>query len=489
MISSLPGRSFEGAEEEILVDGGGHFRLVIPDFRHVSFDATAAGRMDARKVLFHFEKTQHSIRVDLVLAPASVVHGRFVNGDGTPARIRETLLSRLSQVDRELDVPSGVAVASLKDEWDFRPGAIVPGEIGSTGVIHLDDDTWSIPVTSAWTRIALVARRTIVGWIEFEDKKVAPDPRSEVPLLVDPRLLPSSGEPRTVHVKIVDAVGQAVHCPAGSVYLEDDHSRPMSLLARRDDRLARDGEIDFLEVPFGTWSVQKQADGDKAFDEPEFKLDGERVHSDIEVRELGPRELPKCARLRISFTRGDGSPLFSKNSPTSSWPISEVRLYRRDRGEMRAATWIETADDPESSTKSLKVPRGEYIVVASSSAGEVGRGLANGWCKADLTAGDADVAIAFSAGAVVRIRAAPELKLPDEPIGFQLRILNEAGVPVVDWMDPEYGQGTGERETYIRLEAGRYRATVFLPQHDAASATFDAPADELVTIPMRLSRR
>ena len=86
-------------------------------------------------------------------------------------------------------------------------------------------------------------------------------------------------------------------------------------------------------------------------------------------------------------------------------------------------------------------------------------------------------------------RGTPAVPIPSEGIGFQIRVVDESGVPVTDWTHPSVGAGIGGLEATTTLAPGRYRATVFYPEHDAATATIDVPGDTTVTIPMKLSPR
>jgi hypothetical protein len=111
----------------------------------------------------------------------------------------------------------------------------------SIGAIHLDDDTWSIPVTSAWTNIArrLSDDRRLV---EFETRRPRPIPGAEVPRR-RPEVLAEFGRAAPVREDVARPDRRSAALRASP---EDDHSRPMShsrvatiVRARR--------QIDFLE--------------------------------------------------------------------------------------------------------------------------------------------------------------------------------------------------------------------------------------------------
>jgi hypothetical protein len=333
----------------------------------------------------------------------------------------------------------------------------------------------------------------VIGWVEIPwSARLSRNP-DLTHLVVDLALLPSSSRTGTVHVAVVDAHGRPSSRPADSVYLEDDHSNPVSAMSTHEDTLSTNGEIVWRRVPFGNWiAMCRSGIGNDAVVSSTTRLDAQHDRVDIELRLPSTDVRPTDGRLRLTLLGADAKPIeWDRTSSKRSSAIGRgLRLYQRIDGELRPASLTESDEASEPGDPlPLLVARGMYVLVAEPHGGPAGIDLAAGSCEVDVTSGRADLTITLKRGVSVTIRAAPAVPIPSEGIGFQIRVVDESGIPVTDWTHPSNGSGTGATEATTILAPGRYRATVFYPEHDAATATIDVPGDTTVTIPMKLSSR
>ncbi|MBL8842240.1 MAG: RNA polymerase sigma factor [Planctomycetes bacterium] len=486
---SLAGPSMSWAGLPLSLEASGRFVVELPAYRWVRFKATAPGRMEARCSIQAREATLHPQPVELRLLPARRLEGSFVARDGSPFPLDEGLVGRLAAAESTLDSLDGVAVVSLDRDFDFRVGVIVAEGVESVGQIDLPRNSFTVDVSSETPRVALVARHTIVGWIERERNGNLRGEPNGADLLVDGRLLPSIVGDASLRVRVVDERGRPLPCPPEALELLDLHVNPAPLLDVRDEAAADRGVVIWPSLPLGRWSVGARVEGRLAAAQlVPLERDGEVY--DVELRLPQP-----TATLRCTVVDAAGKPLDAARRRSKSNELEdplEPRLYRSTDGGWQPAEWLpdETAG-PSSTSATLRVLPGRYAVVVRPPRLADGERYGPAWSVVDVLGTRAEVKVESRATErfPLDVIALPEVELPPEPIGLQLRVLTLDGIPLVDDAGPDSQRGLLGTKVRTALPAGRYRVIVHLPRHEPAEQVVDVPADRQVELPLRFTSR
>jgi RNA polymerase sigma factor (sigma-70 family) len=212
-------------------DARGEYRSLPLRYAHIEVGVELAPHVgdetviSTRSPVVRVEPTEREHRVDVVLSPRRKLRGRILVMNGEPARLKETLLPKLSERERakqELDTfqvqarPTDPRV-DLHLIEDPRPRS--RGIHCMWGRVDVDHDSYEIePDTTEQRWLVLIVRTGIVGFAEIVDPERGPD------LRVDLAKIPAAKPWGRLHVHVFSGVdGQEIEkAEVNASYLVDN---------------------------------------------------------------------------------------------------------------------------------------------------------------------------------------------------------------------------------------------------------------------------
>lgn len=405
-----------------------------------------------------------SVDVGIELARAAIqrVSGRVVLRDGGSAGA--WLRGCLAAEELADAPPSGPGVVGTA--LRRSPFAIGPTEVWARGNLALDEDRFEIEVDESTVVIALVARRTLLGWIE-RDPASPRLFRDDATLVIDPARLPSSAASGSVRLRAraadtrapIDAAALFAWIWPASAAIAIERSS-----ARGGATPTDDGALVFGELPLAPLQVGVRAPGYETR-LTEVTLAPERPQVEVDVV-LEPAD----ATLAVTVDAAGGD-------------VNGILLYEPDSGGWRAAPYA-TSDPPAAGGRWILrgLPRRRFGVLAQS----VSRAPA--WDEADLAGGNAELSLSLASGTQVRVEATRDEPLDPNARTAAIRVVDATGRPLVDWFHPwlriDHGWNFG-----LVLPAGRYHATFCASECEPREVDFDVPGDPLLRFQLRARPR
>jgi hypothetical protein len=411
-------------------------------------------------------EVERSIELRLVALDLVTVRGRLAFADGQPEEsVGDWLRATLQPGELAFAPPSGPGV--LSTILDLRERAVGEGWMRATGRLDLEGDSFEIDVIGEDDRtvIALVARNTVLGWIERDAATDSfPD---DADLLVDPSRLPSSSELGAIRVRVV-AADDGVVLDTQDV-LVWAWGAPGSSQVRKSARFGDpatsglDGLLEFDELPFGIYHVGAKAPGRAARVE-EIDVDPGAPSREVTI-ELACADATLRGVLKAPDGARSGAAILCYEVTPSGWT------------PFPSATNLDARSG--SSFVFSDLPRRRLAVVSFVEE------CAPAWAEVDLSEGDAEIELTPAGGESVSIQGVPDRPFDSGCDDASVRIVDEAGRVVVDWAHPYFFRTCSHGWARVTLARGRYTATLFVTEHEPGSADFTVEGPTQVRIPLR----
>lgn len=450
--TSVRSRSFERS-----CDARGEARLELARPSELTITACAFGFRESSVYDVDVEDRTGEQRVTLVLeaAPRERLAGRLVLRDRSQPVgrwVHQQLLS--GELAAALPEGAGIAACPLRQE----AFAIAPREIAVTGRLDLDHDRFEIEVDHSAECVALVARRTLLGWIT-RDAATQQFP-VDATIEVDPDRLPSAGADGEVVVRVRAAEEGTPIAPdeldawIWSLGIEVAVQRSTS---QPGDALIDGATLRFIELPRRPLQLGVSAAGrEKRF---------------VEVALSPERDL---VELDLALERADAT------LTVTGAGVDALLFYAPSESGWRALAYSATRwRDASGPLVVRNLPRRRLGVLGSRVGGSTS------FDEVDLTNGDGALELSASGGEKVVLRLRPAEGFALQKSVASLRLFDRSGRPVIDWQHPGFRQAIASESLFLELPHGTYRGEVFFPEHEPATVEFEVSGPLALEVPLR----